>query len=69
MRTSILIVIVSLGLAACEEPVARNTGAYMLLDTSGTYSAELAKAETKNSTSDDEESRCTASSEPCTISL
>ena len=45
MRTSILIVIVSLGLAACEEPVARNTGAYMLLDTSGTYSAELAKAE------------------------
>jgi hypothetical protein len=45
MRISILISIASLGLAACSEPVARNTGAYMLLDTSGTYQTELVKAE------------------------
>jgi hypothetical protein len=32
-------------LTACGEPVARNTGAYLLLDTSGTYSNELEKAE------------------------
>ena len=31
-------------LTACGEPVARNTGAYLLLDTSGTYSDELDKA-------------------------
>ena len=34
-------------LAACSqsEPVARNTGVYLLLDTSGTYRAELGKAQ------------------------
>jgi hypothetical protein len=32
-------------LSGCGEPVARNTGAYLLLDTSGTYSQELEKAE------------------------
>jgi hypothetical protein len=34
-------------LAACSQsaPVARNTGVYLLLDTSGTYRAELGKAE------------------------
>ena len=45
MRTSTLIIIASLGLAACSKPVAHNTGAYMLLDTSGTYKKELVKAE------------------------
>jgi len=32
-------------LGACTPPVARNTGVYLLLDTSGTYRAELRKAE------------------------
>ena len=32
-------------LAGCGEPAARNTGVYLLLDTSGTYSEELDKAE------------------------
>ncbi len=43
-RASILACIV---LAACTQssPVARNTGVYMLLDTSGTYRGELRKAE------------------------
>ena len=45
MRISIFIAVASLGLTACSEPVARNTGAYMLLDTSGTYRSELVKAE------------------------
>ncbi|WP_308366145.1 MULTISPECIES: VWA domain-containing protein [unclassified Microbulbifer] len=31
-------------LAACGEPVARNQGVYMLIDTSGTYTRELDKA-------------------------
>lgn len=31
-------------LGGCQEPVARNTGVYMLMDTSGTYSQELEKA-------------------------
>ena len=35
----------SLLLSACGEPVARNSGVYMLIDTSGTYSDELNKAE------------------------
>lgn len=32
-------------LAACGEPVARNQGVYMLIDTSGTYTKELDKAQ------------------------
>jgi hypothetical protein len=42
-----LILILGVGLAAggCAEPEARNTGVYMLLDTSGTYTAQLEKAE------------------------
>ena len=46
MKIRILPVILVFLLTACEEPVARNTGAYLLLDTSGTYSQELKKAET-----------------------
>ncbi len=34
-----------LGLAGCGEPVARNTGVYMLIDTSGTYTQEIEKAQ------------------------
>ena len=42
-----LLAILSFGLIAsgCSEPVARNTGVYLLLDTSGTYTAQLDKAE------------------------
>lgn len=32
-------------LSGCGEPAARNTGAYLLLDTSGTYQEEINKAE------------------------
>ena len=45
MKIRILPVILVFLLTACDEPVARNTGAYLLLDTSGTYSQELEKAE------------------------
>jgi hypothetical protein len=42
----VLLIVVAVFLASCGgEPVARNTGVYMLLDTSGTYHAELEKAE------------------------
>ncbi len=42
----ILLLCLTVFLVACEkEPVANNTGVYMLLDTSGTYRAELEKAE------------------------
>ena len=40
-----LTVIAVLLLSACGSPGPRNSGIYMLLDTSGTYRAELAKAE------------------------
>ncbi|MCZ6560772.1 MAG: VWA domain-containing protein, partial [Gammaproteobacteria bacterium] len=45
MKLRILPGLLILLLTACGEPVARNTGAYLLLDTSGTYSDELEKAE------------------------
>jgi hypothetical protein len=45
MKIRILPGLLILLLTACGEPVARNTGAYLLLDTSGTYSNELEKAE------------------------
>ena len=41
----ILAVLAPLGLAACDEPVAHNRGVYMLMDTSGTYTEELRKAQ------------------------
>lgn len=41
----ILALALALALAACGEQGARNTGVYLLLDTSGTYSSELEKAE------------------------
>ena len=42
-----LIAIFGAGLlvAGCSEPAPRNTGVYLLLDTSGTYTAQLDKAE------------------------
>jgi len=44
MRTILSIVLLSL-LASCAPEAQRNTGVYMLLDTSGTYREELNKAE------------------------
>ncbi len=44
MKIRILPIILVFLLTACGEPIARNTGAYLLLDTSGTYSDELDKA-------------------------
>ncbi len=43
-RITVLFCVV-LMLTGCSEPAARNTGAYLLLDTSGTYREELNKAE------------------------
>ena len=47
MKTNSIVfpVLASLALSACGEQGPRNTGVYMLLDTSGTYSQELDKAE------------------------
>jgi hypothetical protein len=41
----ILAVFASLGLTACGEPSPQNRGVYMLMDTSGTYTEELRKAQ------------------------
>ena len=41
----ILAVLASLGLTACDEPRPQNRGVYMLMDTSGTYTEELRKAQ------------------------
>jgi hypothetical protein len=45
MRKIILIALLSLGLAACNEPQSRARAVYLLLDTSGTYTAEMDKAQ------------------------
>lgn len=46
MRIKQLLTLASaLVLGACGEPVARNQGVYMLIDTSGTYTQELDKAQ------------------------
>ena len=37
--------VVPLGLGACSDPAPRNRGVYMLMDTSGTYTQELTKAQ------------------------
>jgi hypothetical protein len=42
---AVLLTAMSCVLISCGEPVARNSGVYMLLDTSGTYREELVKAE------------------------
>jgi hypothetical protein len=47
MRRVVLIIVgLALALGACAPAAPRNTGVYLLLDTSGTYSNELRKAET-----------------------
>ena len=45
MRLLISVVGAGLLVAGCSQPVPRNTGVYLLLDTSGTYTAQLEKAE------------------------
>ena len=45
MRKIILITLLSLGLAACNEPQSKARAVYLLLDTSGTYTAEMDKAQ------------------------
>lgn len=45
MKRSILIALCILLVSCSSDPAPRNTGVYMLLDTSGTYAEELVKAE------------------------
>jgi hypothetical protein len=47
MRTLVATVaaVAALALSACGEPAPKNRGVYMLIDTSGTYTDELAKAQ------------------------
>jgi len=45
MKRCIASLAVALIVAGCSEPMPRNTGVYLLLDTSGTYTAQLEKAE------------------------
>jgi hypothetical protein len=42
---ALTLIVASLGLSACSEPVPRNRGVFMLIDTSGTYTRELSKAQ------------------------
>lgn len=45
-RLALTLTAIALTLGACAPAAPRNTGVYLLLDTSGTYSTELKKAET-----------------------
>lgn len=45
MKKIILIAALSLGLAACNEPQSKARAVYLLLDTSGTYTKEMVKAQ------------------------
>ena len=45
MRKIILATLLTLGLSACEQPDSRARAVYLLLDTSGTYTAEMEKAQ------------------------
>jgi len=45
VKKHLLIVLAGVVAGGCAEPTPRNTGVYMLLDTSGTYTAQLEKAE------------------------
>jgi len=45
MKKIILIAALSLGLAACNEPQSKARAVYLLLDTSGTYTKEMDKAQ------------------------
>ncbi|MCP4472472.1 MAG: VWA domain-containing protein [Gammaproteobacteria bacterium] len=45
MKRIILATLLALGLSACDEPESRARAVYLLLDTSGTYTAEMEKAQ------------------------
>ena len=45
MKKLILATLLTLGLAACSEPQSNSRAVYLLLDTSGTYTAEMVKAQ------------------------
>ncbi|MEM7561768.1 MAG: VWA domain-containing protein [Pseudomonadota bacterium] len=45
MNKYLLLILVSLGLVACDEPRSNARAVYLLLDTSGTYTAEMDKAQ------------------------
>lgn len=45
MIRKIVIAVIALCATACAQPGARNTGVYLLLDTSGTYAGQLRKAQ------------------------
>jgi len=45
MKPLILIILLTLALTACSEPQSRARAVYLLLDTSGTYTAEMDKAQ------------------------
>ena len=45
MRKFILATLLALGLSACDEPQSKARAVYLLLDTSGTYTAEMDKAQ------------------------
>jgi hypothetical protein len=45
MIRALSVAVLALWVSACAEPTAHNTGVYLLLDTSGTYTGELSKAE------------------------
>ena len=42
---TLTVIVASLGLSACSDPTPRNRGVFMLIDTSGTYTRELSKAQ------------------------
>jgi hypothetical protein len=45
MKRSLLLLAGALALASCAPPAARNTGVYLLVDTSGSYNRQVGKAE------------------------
>jgi len=45
MKRSGLVLAGALALTSCAPPVARNTGVYLLVDTSGSYNRQISKAE------------------------
>jgi hypothetical protein len=45
MKRSLLLLVGALALQACAPPAARNTGVYLLVDTSGSYNRQATKAE------------------------
>ena len=45
MKNTILIILLALAVTACSEPQSKARAVYLLLDTSGTYTAEMDKAQ------------------------